>query len=1351
MYLTREEQVAPEQIETRRNSAVATQEAEQANEYAASVLARTFSGSAPEPNGNGAAKLLRSLSFSSSSNSRVRGVALSRAQTTRGNRYTQRLVSQVQLSAKNSRTIQRECACGGTCTKCTEPSPLNIQLEESRPIQRQTKASEYSANAIQRDSYFSAGEYTIQSSSLPSVLPKAADSLVVGAADSAMEHDADRIAEAATGSPREMAARPSSSAPTATSSSSVQPAEPGSPLSSHVRERIEPVLGADLAHVRVHDNPLANEAAESINAKAFTHQNHIWLGPQQSADDVRLMAHEATHVVQQERESSSAAQPNIQRQLGWAHTQHPNQPAYPRPPDPYPKDLQCDQRALAAMHTEVVELKGTPEFNPSPWLAEGLRCARPNAVWVKVKFGTMASGAIRIRMNESPSAYIAPGARPPLGTYETVDDQPFIDLTHPAFPGGGRLAPPRMYLKVHNSVVTGFISFVPHGARLSLDEVSQMMKALTLENVLGWRGLVDIQPAAVVNEVRDGVLRYALQDFTFGMQDLQGLAGVTGPQADYTGKGNFSVTDEKTDFSAETEIKAEGMSAAKMPLRRAQGRIFGSASFGLTLAPRDAFGGTFSGSLQGTYSNGVMNISGTARYRSAKLNGTVTVLIAPRGVAWTEVYKRLPKGAPAVTVGQAMAPGHVVVGWGSLDFHINKWLTGHVSVVVDPEGYITSHGILRPTVEYQFLDEPGKYEINKDIAHFSKTATLWTKVVASLSGTITADLKAGGKIGPGRLYGLEIEGQFSTRPGTVFEGKITGRANLSAQAALALKLEGTLSGNLGTPPAAVEVVSVTLGIIGQATLRAYVELQPTFERLQGAAPDEADYKISGKLTAAGAVDFGLKGYVKFSLLRAGPKINLGKVEYRLGSIGVEAEFNHLLGSKNPIEFDVKAADFNDAQYTGFIQDLFDEDAPENEGDHTADLTQPGGKPAAIPKEPTTLTTTFMMKGKQHTLSVDYLPRAVLKMASNGDELDKKLENEIATIEQQRQAQQGEEADLLNAEAQTARGLLGRSRAVERTLGELQSEERKNPDAAGFDEIANGLTAYAEQFDKDDLAQTPPTPVGTGVAEAKTDAQGRYIITNRAELAAVRAAKPTRPADLPPQLETIWNRYAGEGGQSSYFDEALRIIEKDLNRPNYRVRHEPPLNWPTYVEARDFYGSLSARKAFQAELREAIIQERGDVDPSEAEIDVGVQKGNRRVRYADLVIEDPINGLEVYSVKVHNIYAQTQKFPDDDASVRGWITATLREDIDEAVNYYGGSQTFRREFRSLPTGRAGGRAEGRHPRYGQQVFVNKVILVWRGSSDLVPDRFRQFIRDTGRDIGITERSRSRITVEVRLIP
>ena len=73
----------------------------------------------------------------------------------------------------------------------------------------------------------------------------------------------------------------------------------GSSLSQSVRAGIEPVLGADLSGVRVHQDAIAQSAAKDINAKAFTHKNSIFLGSGESASDIQLMAHEATHVMQQ--------------------------------------------------------------------------------------------------------------------------------------------------------------------------------------------------------------------------------------------------------------------------------------------------------------------------------------------------------------------------------------------------------------------------------------------------------------------------------------------------------------------------------------------------------------------------------------------------------------------------------------------------------------------------------------------------------------------------------------------------------------------------------------------------------------------------------------------------------------------------------------------------------------------------------------------------------------------------------------------------------------------------------------------------------------------------------------------
>lgn len=106
----------------------------------------------------------------------------------------------------------------------------------------------------------------------------------------------------------------------------------GAPLSPSIRHRVEPHVGANLSGVRVHTGPSAHRAAASLNARAFTHSNHIFLNRSESSQNLGLMAHESTHVVQQgavpiQRQSLGAGSnsktasstpsptPNIQRSL----------------------------------------------------------------------------------------------------------------------------------------------------------------------------------------------------------------------------------------------------------------------------------------------------------------------------------------------------------------------------------------------------------------------------------------------------------------------------------------------------------------------------------------------------------------------------------------------------------------------------------------------------------------------------------------------------------------------------------------------------------------------------------------------------------------------------------------------------------------------------------------------------------------------------------------------------------------------------------------------------------------------------------------------------------------------------
>jgi len=73
----------------------------------------------------------------------------------------------------------------------------------------------------------------------------------------------------------------------------------GEPLNAGTRSVLENRLDTDLSGVRVHSDSAAQQSAADLNARAFTHGNDIWLARGESQNDLGLMSHEATHVVQQ--------------------------------------------------------------------------------------------------------------------------------------------------------------------------------------------------------------------------------------------------------------------------------------------------------------------------------------------------------------------------------------------------------------------------------------------------------------------------------------------------------------------------------------------------------------------------------------------------------------------------------------------------------------------------------------------------------------------------------------------------------------------------------------------------------------------------------------------------------------------------------------------------------------------------------------------------------------------------------------------------------------------------------------------------------------------------------------------
>ncbi len=85
----------------------------------------------------------------------------------------------------------------------------------------------------------------------------------------------------------------------------------GQPLDTAARTSLEPELGYDLSSVKVHNSPDDSRLSQSVGAKAFTLGQDIFFKEgaynPDSADGKQLLAHELTHVVQQNNGSIGAS------------------------------------------------------------------------------------------------------------------------------------------------------------------------------------------------------------------------------------------------------------------------------------------------------------------------------------------------------------------------------------------------------------------------------------------------------------------------------------------------------------------------------------------------------------------------------------------------------------------------------------------------------------------------------------------------------------------------------------------------------------------------------------------------------------------------------------------------------------------------------------------------------------------------------------------------------------------------------------------------------------------------------------------------------------------------------------
>ena len=207
------------------------------------------------------------------------------------------------------RLSRAACACGGTCPSCKGEERLQAKLAISQPGDAHEREADRVADQVMRmaapselaDAGSSHQPQISRMHGAGTPLPPRVQREEV--IEDALPEDEPEVIAAKSEAGSSPAVSPAAECRLGTMSGG------GQPLPESARAFFEPRFGYDFGDVRVHTGSQATESAASINALAFTLGRHVVFGAGQYAPDSasgkRLLAHELTHVVQQQGDESS--------------------------------------------------------------------------------------------------------------------------------------------------------------------------------------------------------------------------------------------------------------------------------------------------------------------------------------------------------------------------------------------------------------------------------------------------------------------------------------------------------------------------------------------------------------------------------------------------------------------------------------------------------------------------------------------------------------------------------------------------------------------------------------------------------------------------------------------------------------------------------------------------------------------------------------------------------------------------------------------------------------------------------------------------------------------------------------
>ncbi len=573
----------------------------------------------------------------------------------------------------------------------------------------------------------------------------------------------------------------------ATQSAVKSGASGGRPLASEVRDFMEPRFGNDFGSVRVHDDERSARLSNDLSARAFTYGNHVFFSRDAyqpgTSEGKRLLAHELAHTVQQGE--------GVARQ-GNPHKEKRDESRIMRATAPAPPKAAPAVDAGPAS-SEVVDLSSSV-FAPSQKVKDEIEASKHKGLEVRVIVkGLTAEGRVKVRMDHKKNLDSIGKGTMPL-------QNPWTDQI-----GGMHIN----FTIKNNEVTGGYASLKPKGG-----DTNDWLRALQKNaELLGGLGLKVEKLPKPKNTFESGKL-------TLGVENLKvEIGGFL--DADFNILVE-NVAKPKIDASATVDVK--GMVKGDLKVDNTKGPLTGQ----LTLAVSHK---SFSGSATVTYKpDGSVDIGGKAAYNADKLSGEVSFIATDLDSA-----NKFAKDAIAAAGGkeniEATGPpppipapkpekkNRAIAATGQLQFHLTQWFAGTVWVVVDGRGLLTVVSKIAPPGEIPLFPQKN---FDREIVKLEAKAYYGIPVVGNLNLFANISLWALARLGPAKIYNIEILGTYSTDPEVQKFIQISASFNISAYAGLRLRAEGG---------AGIEIASHDLkfgvGIQVDVGLMAYADARPT--------------------------------------------------------------------------------------------------------------------------------------------------------------------------------------------------------------------------------------------------------------------------------------------------------------------------------------------------------------------------------------------------------------------------------------------------------------------------------------------------------------------------------------------